>query len=175
MAKRKRKSKSGGVKTRTRVVTKTRRVYVSAKKKARRARAALGTNVSKGDIILAVGGAGVGSIGGSIILSKMPASIPDVAKNGVLAALGGFVAYKGLKKRNKLMLGLGLGAGAAAATNLIGSMISGGSATLSGCRRTMGAPYRTLGAPYRTLGAVPNASLAGSFHALAAPVDGEEM
>ena len=105
----------------------------------------------------------------------MPSSIPDVAKNGVLAALGGFVAYKGLKKRNKLMLGLGLGAGAAAATNLIGSVISGGTTTLSGCRRTMGAPYRTLGAPYRTLGAVPNASLAGSFPALAAPVDGEEM
>lgn len=175
MAKRKRKKSGGGVKTRTKVITKTRRVYVSAKKKARNARRALGSSVSKGDIILAVGGAGVGSIGGSILLSKMPASIPDVAKNGILAALGGFVAYKGIKKRNRLMLGLGLGAGAAAATNLIGSAISG-STTLSGCRRTVGAPYRTLGAPYRTLGAASNASLNGvSRVSLSAPIDAEEM
>lgn len=148
--------KKGGSKTRTKIVTKTRRVYVNAKKVARRARRAGGERMSTGDIVLAVAGAGVGSIGGSIALSKLPESIPDVAKNGALAGLGGFLAYKGLKKKNKLFLGLGLGAAAAGVTNIIGGLVSGPS--VSGLAALpLAAPYDTLAAPL----AAPYDTLAG--------------
>ena len=144
------KAKKRG-KTRTIVKTKTRRVYVAAKKAARRARRAGGERMGAADIVLAVGGAGVGSIGGSILLSKIPAGVPDVAKNGGLAAIGGFLAYKGLRKKNRLFLGLGLGAAAAGVTNVISGLISGG--TVSGVANwQLAAPYNTLGAPYNTLG-----------------------
>jgi hypothetical protein len=160
MAKRVKKRSS----VRTKVVTKTRRVYVGARKKARKLRAAAGERMSTGDIVLAVAGAGVGSIGGSIVLSKMPAAVPDIAKNGILAGIGGFCAYKGLKKKNKLLLGLGMGAAAAAATNIIGGIVSGNSTTVS-------APYARLAAPYARLNGIPNASLCAP---MAAPYDGEE-
>lgn len=150
------KKKGGKTKTRTIVKTKTRRVFVKAKNVARRARRAGGERMSTADIVLAVGGAGVGSIGGSLILSKMPEAVPDVAKNGILAAGGGFLAYKGLKKKNRLFLGLGLGAAAAGVTNLIAGFISGG--TVSGLSNLpLAAPYSTMGgcmgAPYMTMGA----------------------
>lgn len=153
----------------TRPVTKTREIYVSAKRKARKIKRAAGERMSATDIALAVGGAGVGSIGGSILLSKMPDAIPDVAKNGILAAAGGFLAYRGLKKKNKLFLGLGLGAAAAGATNLIANVISG--STVSGCS-ALAAPYEQLAAPYTGLNGVESACLAAQ---LAAPYDGEEM
>ncbi len=162
MAKRVKRSK-------TRTVTKTRNIYVSAKRKARKIKRAAGERMSAADIALAVGGAGVGSIGGSILLSKMPDAIPDVAKNGILAAAGGFLAYKGLKKKNKLFLGLGLGAAAAGATNLIANVISG--STVSGCS-DLAAPYVQLAAPYTGLNGAESACLAAP---LAAPYDGEEM
>lgn len=162
MAKRVKRSK-------TRTVTKTRKIYVSAKRKARKIKRAAGERMSAADIALAVGGAGVGSIGGSILLSKMPDAIPDVAKNGILAAAGGFLAYKGLKKKNKLFLGLGLGAAAAGATNLIANVISG--STVSGCS-ALAAPYAQLAAPYTGLNGVESACLSAP---LAAPYDGEEM
>ena len=165
------RKKKARAKTRTKVITKTKRVYVGAKRKFRRARRAASERMSPVDIALAVGGAGVGSIGGSILLSKMPDAIPDVAKNGVLAAVGGFVAYKGLKRKNKLLIGLGMGAAAAGATNLIGSIVSG-STTLSGCA-PLAAPYATLAAPYSTVAApAPSATLAAP---LAGLYDGEEM
>ena len=162
MAKRVKRSK---VRTRTKTVT--RKIYVSAKRKARAVRRAAGERVTPGEIALAAAGAGVGSIGGSILLAKMPASIPDMAKNAVLAGLGGFVAYNGLKRKNKLFLGLGMGAAAAAATNIIGSLVSG--STVQG---QLAAPYRMLAAPYSTLN--------GASRCLAAPVaaptvDGEEF
>ncbi len=160
-------------KTRTKIITKTRRVFVNAKRKGRAIRRAAGERMNATDIILAVGGAGVGSIGGSIILAKMPEAVPDLAKNGILAALGGFAAYKGLKKKNKLLLGLGMGAAAAAATNIIGNVISG-SGTVSGAysNLNLAAPYGTLAAPYSGLnGAASNLNLAAP---LAAPIDGEE-
>ncbi len=146
------KNKKGGkMKTRTIVKTKTRRVYVAAKNAGRRIRRAGGERMGTGEIVLAVAGAGVGSIGGSILLSKIPESIPDIAKNGALSALGGFLAYKGLRKKNRLFLGLGLGAAAAGVTNIIGGMISGG--TVSGVSNwPLAAPYTTLGAPYTALG-----------------------
>lgn len=150
------KKKGGKTKTRTIIKTKTRRVFVKAKGVSRRARRAGGERMSTADIVLAVGGAGVGSIGGSLLLSKMPEAIPDVAKNGVLAALGGFLAYNGLRKKNKLFLGLGLGSAAAGVTNLIAGIVSGD--TVSGLSNLpLAAPYSTMGgcmgAPYHTLGA----------------------
>lgn len=153
------KKKKGGTKTRTRTIvkTKTRRVFVAAKRAGNRARRAAGERMSAADVVLSVAGAGVGSIGGSLLLAKMPESIPDVAKNGVLAAGGGFLAYKGIKKRNRLFMGLGLGAAAAAVTNIISGFISGG--TVSGLSNLpLAAPYNTLGActvgaPYHTVGA----------------------
>lgn len=160
-------------KTRTKIVTKTRRVFVNAKRKGRAIRRAAGERLNATDIILAVGGAGVGSIGGSLILAKMPEAVPDLAKNGILAALGGFAAYKGLKKKNKLLLGLGMGAAAAAVTNIIGNVISG-SSTVNGAysNLNLAAPYGTLAAPYSGLnGAASNLNLAAP---LAAPIDGEE-
>lgn len=160
-------------KTRTKIVTKTRRVFVNAKRKGRAIRRAAGERLNATDIILAVGGAGVGSIGGSIILAKMPEAVPDMAKNGILAALGGFAAYKGLKKKNKLLLGLGMGAAAAAATNIISNVISG-SRTVNGAysNLNLAAPYGTLAAPYSGLnGSASNLNLAAP---LAAPIDGEE-
>lgn len=161
-------------KTRTKIVTETRRVFVNAKRKGRALRRAAGERMNATDIILAVGGAGVGSIGGSIILAKMPEAVPDLAKNGILAALGGFAAYKGIKKKNKLLLGLGMGAAAAAATNIIGNVISGNSSTVNGAysNLNLAAPYGTLAAPYSALnGAASNLNLAAC---MAAPVDGEE-
>lgn len=148
------KKKKSGPKTRTRTIvkTKTRRVFVAAKRAGRRARRAAGERMSAADVLLSVAGAGVGSIGGSIVLAKMPEAIPDFAKNGILAAGGGFLAYKGIKKRNRLFMGLGLGAAAAAVTNIISGVISGG--TVSGLSNLpLAAPYNTLGAPYNTLGA----------------------
>lgn len=148
------KKKKSGTKTRTRTIvkTKTRRVFVAAKRAGRRARRAAGERMSAADVLLSVAGAGVGSIGGSIVLAKMPEAIPEVAKNGILAAGGGFLAYKGIKKRNRLFMGLGLGAAAAAVTNIISGVISGG--TVSGLSNLpLAAPYNTLGAPYNTLGA----------------------
>ena len=151
--------KNSGKKTRTKVITKTRRVYVKAKKMARRARRAGGERMSTADIVLAVGGAGVGSIGGSLVLSKMPESIPAVAKNGALAAAGGFLAYKGLRKKNRLFLGLGLGAAAAGVTNIIGGLISGG--TVSGLANLpLSAPYATMAAPYNTVAGCMGSPLA---------------
>lgn len=148
------KKKKSGPKTRTRTIvkTKTRRVFVAAKRAGRRARRAAGERMSAADVVLSVAGAGVGSIGGSLLLAKMPEAIPDVAKNGILAAGGGFLAYKGIKKRNRLFMGLGLGAAAAAVTNIISGVISGG--TVSGLSNLpLASPYNTLGAPYNTLGA----------------------
>lgn len=151
------KKKGGGKKTRTKIVTKTRRVYVGAKRGIRRARRAVGERMSTGDIVLAVAGAGVGSIGGSIALSKLPEGIPEIAKNGALAGLGGFLAYKGLRKKNRLFLGLGLGAAAAGVTNIIAGMVSG--STVSGVP-ALYAPYNTVGAPYNTVGACMGSPLA---------------
>ena len=141
----------GRSKTRTKIVTKTRRIYVGAKRKARRIKRAAGERMTPMDVVLAVSGAGVGSIGGSIAIAKMPTSIPDVAKNGVLAALGGFLAYKGIKKKNRLVMGLGMGAAAAAATNLISGAVSGTLLNGGTSRRALNAPYAALNAPYVAL------------------------
>lgn len=157
----------GKTKTRTIVQTKTRRVYVKAKRAARRIRRAATQPVSKKDIVLAVAGAGVGSIGGAIVLTKIPASVPAVASNGGVAALGGVLTALGLKKRNKLIMGAGLGMAAVGVRGLIAGLVP----TMAG--------YET--APHYTyvpqIPATMAAPLAAPFDGepLAAPFDGEEV
>ena len=165
----KRNKKAAKVRTVTKTVTKTRNRFIKVKAAARRAAS---TPVTKTDIVLAVGGAGVGSIGGSILLAKMPAAVPDVAKNGILAAAGGFLAYKGIKKRNRLFMGLGLGAAAAGVTNLIGTVISGTGSTVA-APLAGPIPHRVSYAPARPTMAAPLAApLAGC--SMAAPFEGDD-
>jgi hypothetical protein len=100
------------------------------------------------DIVAALIGAGVGGVGGAIAYDKMPAAFPDIVKNASLGAFGGFLAYKGLKKRSRLLMGLGLGAGAVAVKNVIGGVVANASGSEVGapCLPMLSAPV--MGAPY---------------------------
>lgn len=101
----------------SKVKTKTRTVVKTIKKAGK-------INVTKRDIVLSVAGAGVGSVGGAILVQKMPAVVPDIAKNAIVAGLGGFIAYKGLKSKNMAFVGVGMGAAAAGAAGVIGSVMT---------------------------------------------------
>lgn len=101
----------------TKVKTKTRTVMKTIKKAGK-------INVTKRDIVLSVAGAGVGSVGGAILVQKMPDAVPDIAKNAIVAGLGGFVTYKGLKSKNMAFVGVGMGAAAAGAAGVIGSVMN---------------------------------------------------
>lgn len=100
-----------------------RKVYVKAKAVSRKVRRYAGQSVTKKDIILGVGGAALGGVGGALLLQKMPEAVPPMLQNGITAFAGGFLAYKGIKNRNKLLMGLGLGLGAVGARGLIGSVV----------------------------------------------------
>lgn len=157
-------------KTRTVVKTKTRRVYVQAKRAARRIKRAATQPVSKKDIVLAVAGAGVGSIGGAIVLSKLPESLPPIATNGGVAAIGGVLTAMGLKKRNKLLMGAGLGMAAVG----VRGIIAGFAPTMAGYD---GENYTyvpqiapDMAAPF----AAPFAGEINTYEPLSAPFDGEE-
>ena len=100
-----------------------RKVYVKAKEKARKVRRYAGQSVTKKDIILGVGGAAIGGVGGALVLQKMPEVIPPMLQNAITALGGGYLAYRGIKSRNKLIMGLGLGLGAVGARGLIGSVV----------------------------------------------------
>ena len=136
----KRSKKRKGGKKAVKVITKTRRVYVAAKRKGRKVRRALGASVNKKDIVLAVAGAGVGSIGSAYVLAKIPDTLPGgaVTKNAIVAAAGGAIAYYGIKKRNKAVMGAGLGMAAVGAKGIIGTAVP----TLAGVPR-----YNVLSAP----------------------------
>ena len=101
----------------SKVKTKTRTVVKTIKKAGK-------INVTKRDIVLSVAGAGVGSVGGAILVQKMPDAVPDIAKNAIVAGLGGFLAYKGLKSKNMAFVGVGMGAAAAGAAGVIGSVMT---------------------------------------------------
>ena len=140
-----------------------RKVYVKAKEKARKVRRYAGQSVTKKDIILGVGGAALGGVGGALLLQKMPEAVPPMLQNGITAFAGGFLAYKGIKNRNKLLMGLGLGLGAVGARGLIGSVVP----SLAGddvSELWPGYEYNPeLSAPF-----------AGPVDSFAAPVDGVE-
>lgn len=112
----KKKKKGAGNAVATAVKTKTRTVFKTVRKAGK-------INVSKKDIALSVIGAGAGSVGGALLVQKMPESVPDVAKNAIVAAIGGFVAYKGLKSKNMAFVGVGMGAAAMGAAGVIGEVI----------------------------------------------------
>ncbi|MBQ4230455.1 MAG: hypothetical protein II671_02795 [Salinivirgaceae bacterium] len=95
--------KRGGVKTR--VITKYKRVTVAAKRGAKRVRRAAGVSVSKKAIAVTVAAGGAGAIGSALVISKMPESVPDIAKNGIMVAIGAAVAYRGFKRRNNALIG----------------------------------------------------------------------
>lgn len=109
--------KRGGVKTR--VITKYKRVTVAAKRGARRVRRAVGVSVSKKAIAVTVAAGGAGAIGSALAVAKMPASVPDLAKNGIMVAVGAYVAYRGFKRRNNALIGAGIGAASVGVTGVI--------------------------------------------------------
>lgn len=109
--------KRGGVKTR--VITKYKRVTVAAKRGAKRLRRAAGVSVSKKAIAVTVAAGGAGAIGSALAISKMPESVPDIAKNGIMVAIGAAVAYRGFKRRNNALIGAGIGAASVGVTGVI--------------------------------------------------------
>ena len=145
-----------------------RKVYVKAKNTGRKIRRYAGESVTKKDIILGVAGAAAGGIGGAIVLQKLPEALPPLISNGILTVGGGFLAYKGIKKRNKLLLGLGLGMGAVGARNIVGSFAP----SLAGDEVSEVWPgyelnyNKEMNAPFEA----PFAGPVGSF---AAPLDGD--
>lgn len=117
MAKIVKAKKRGGVKTR--VITKYKRVTVAAKRGAKRVRRAAGVSVSKKAIAVTVAAGGAGAIGSALVISKMPESVPDIAKNGIMVAIGAALAYRGFKRRNNALIGAGIGAASVGVTGVI--------------------------------------------------------
>lgn len=140
-----------------------RKVYIKAKKAGRKVRRYAGESVSKKDIILGVAGAAAGGIGGAMVLQKIPEAVPPMVSNAALALGGGFLAYKGIRKRNKLLLGLGLGMGAVGARGIVGNFVP----TLAGEEAEL-LTYNSepMSAPF-------GSSFAGPVDSFAAPVDGD--
>lgn len=135
----------------SRVVVKTKNIYRSAK----------GVNLSKKDIIISVAAGGAGAIGAAFVMQKIPATGPLAikgVKNGLVAAAGGFLAYKGMKKKNWALASAGLGMAAAGAAGAIREFAP----SLPGSTTTTAAPYinaprlaapiarRPVAAPYMT-------------------------
>lgn len=117
----KRRTKKGGAKTVTKTVTK--KVYIKAKKAGRKFKRAAVQRVGIKDAAFAVAGAGVGAVGGSFVLTKIPATISAAASNGAVAALGAVVAMLGMKKKNKALMGAGLGMGAVGVRGLVANVV----------------------------------------------------
>ena len=143
-----RRRRSTGAKVAKKSRRAARRVVVQTKKIYRSAR---GVNLSKKDIIISVAAGGAGAIGAAYVMQKLPATGPLAVKgvkNGLVAAAGGFLAYKGMKKRNWALASAGLGmaaAGAAGAIREFAPALPGASTTT-----TAAAPYRralTFAAP----------------------------
>lgn len=160
-------------KARTRTVTKTvvRTVKAKAKRTWRKARKSASAPVTKKDIILSVAGAGVGGIGGAIVLSKLPEAIPGMVKNGGVAALGGALTYFGIKKKNKVLMGAGLGMAAVGVRGIISGFVP----TLAGYDEV---PYMyeqvpQIAAPFAAPFAGEYEPLSG-YEPLNAPFDGDD-
>lgn len=143
IAKRARRAESGAV-------VKVKKIY----------RAAKGVNVGKKDIIISVAAGGAGAIGAAFVLKKISAGTDAtdkgaayIAKNAAVAAVGGFMLYKGMKKKQWAIASAGAGMSAVAAANVITKFIPQTS--------TVSAPYinvpqlnapiklRSMAAPYK--------------------------
>ena len=124
-----------------------RSVVVRTKKIYRRAK---GINVTTKDVIISVAAGGAGAIASTVVAEKLPIA-NETVKAAAIAAAGGFLTYKGVKKKNMAVAGLGMGMAAAGAATMIKKFVPGVS--------TVGAPFvnpmlaapirrRTVGAPY---------------------------
>lgn len=115
-----------------RVIVKTKNVYRRAK----------GINVSTKDVVISVAAGGAGAIGSAVVLQKLPIA-NESAKNAVVTAIGGFLTYKGVKKKNMAVTGLGMGMAAVGAASIIKTVVPGVA--------SLGAPFiryqPALGAP----------------------------
>ena len=155
MARKKSRKRPGGSakKAAQKVKVITRRVV---EKSTRAVKRAAGWKITKKDLIISVAGAAGGAIAAPVASGFMPASIPDVVKNGALAVAGGAVAYYGLKRKNMALAGVGMGMAASS-----GAMIAKGfmsSSTVNGpiaARSLMLPPPSTMAAPFRDLDARP--------------------
>lgn len=114
-----------------------RRVIVQTKKAYRRAKS---INVSTKDVVISVAAGGAGAIGSAFVLKKLPIE-NEVVKNAAVIAIGGFLTYKGVKKRNMALTGAGMGMAAVGASNVITKFVPS----------TMAAPFvnPSLAAPIR--------------------------
>ena len=168
MAKRIKARNPGKKKTRTvtKTVTKTRVVKVKAKRGVRKFRRAASSPVSFKDAAFAVAGAGAGGIGGAFVVSKIPATIPTAASNGIVAALGAVVAAFGMKKRNRVIMGAGLGMGAVGVRGLVASAVP----TMAGYN-DVPTYIPQLSAPFAGCMGAPIAAPGGEV--MAAPFDGD--
>ena len=128
--------KKGGAKTR--VITKIKRVKVAAKSAARRA---AGVSVSRRDVVITCAAGGAGAIGSALLFSKMPESVPDVGKNAIVVALGAFAAYRGYKKRNKILVGAGIGAASVGCAGLVASAKTAATATATTTNAPLAIPF----------------------------------
>lgn len=116
-----------------------RRVVVRTKEIYRRAKS---INVSTKDVVISVAAGGAGAIGSAFVLKKLPIE-NDYIKNAAVLAIGGFLTYKGVKKRNMALTGAGMGMAAVGASNVILKVLPGTS--------TVAAPFVNpmLAAPIR--------------------------
>ena len=111
-------------------------------------------------------GAGVGAVGGSFVITKIPATVPAAATNAGVAVLGAAVALFGMKKRNKALMGAGLGMGAVGVRGLVANVVP----TMAGYDSLPAYTYTpALAAPLAAPFAAP---FAGSEE-MAAPFDGD--
>ena len=135
----KRKRRRGGAKKAAKSAA--RRVVVQTKKVYRRAK---GINVTTKDVVISVAAGGAGAIGSAVVIQKLPATLNPTIKNAIVTAAGGFLAYKGVKKRNMALTGAGMGMAAVGAANMAKQFIPN--------VPTLGAPFVNpqLGAPIRT-------------------------
>ena len=116
-----------------------RSVVVRTKKIYRRAK---GSNVTTKDVIISVAAGGAGAIASTMVAEKLPIA-NETVKAAAIAAAGGFLTYKGVKKKNMAVTGLGMGMAAAGAATMIKKFVPGVS--------TVGAPFVNpmLAAPVR--------------------------
>lgn len=155
----KKKRRRGGAakKAATKIKYATRNVVTKAKKAYRSGRS---WNVSKKDIVISVAGAGAGAVAAPLVVSVIPSAIPATASNALIAAAGGFLAYKGLKKKNMLFTGAGMGMAASAAAGLISGFLKKDS-TVSGPIATI--DYRPALQSIPMAGAYRSATMGAAF------------
>ena len=157
----KKKRRSGGAakKAATKIKYVTRNVVTKAKKAYRSGRS---WNVSKKDIVISIAGAGAGAVAAPLVVSFAEGyKVPSVASSAIVAALGGFAAYKGLKKKNMILTGAGMGMAASATATLISGFMKKDSSSMSGPIAAMS--YRPALPSIPMAGAYTESTMGASF------------